>query len=82
MKFMAKSPIEYCIAESLFSSAAGGLQSKPKLTMAPITQREKKLFEDIKPDGIQASRDFDKKVDELRIDRVSWFRNIGTPAHI
>lgn len=50
--------------------------------MAPITQREKKLFEDIKPDDIQASRDFDKKVEEVRIDRVSWFRSIGTPAHI
>ncbi|KAI3567780.1 hypothetical protein IWW34DRAFT_641690 [Fusarium oxysporum f. sp. albedinis] len=56
--------------------------------MAPTSQEEGKLFEDLKADIIQASRDLEEKagivegIDESRADRVPWLIHTGFPTHL
>ncbi|SPJ84073.1 uncharacterized protein FTOL_10589 [Fusarium torulosum] len=73
--FTAKGLIDYFVVEDPSPSMTGGVPSGTGLATAPTSQEEGKLFEDLKADIIQASRDLDEEagivqdVEESRADR-------------
>ncbi|KAJ0126877.1 Uncharacterized protein HZ326_30017 [Fusarium oxysporum f. sp. albedinis] len=79
--FTAKGLIDYFMVEDPSPSGAG-------LATAPMSQEEGKLFENLKADIIQASRDLDEEagivqdVEESRADRVPWLVHTGFPTHL
>ncbi|KAM0362980.1 hypothetical protein ACHAO7_010767 [Fusarium culmorum] len=62
--FTAKGLIDYLLVEEDPSlPTTGGALAGSGLAMAPTSQEEGKLFEDLKADIIQASRDLDKEAE-------------------
>jgi hypothetical protein len=86
--FTAKGLIDYFVVEDPSPSMTGGVPSGTGLATAPTSQEEGKLFEDLKADIIQASRDLDEEagivqdVEESRADRVPWLIHAGFPTHL
>ncbi|KAJ0134278.1 hypothetical protein HZ326_22663 [Fusarium oxysporum f. sp. albedinis] len=87
--FTAKGLIDYFLVEEDPSlPLTGGALAGSGLAMASTSQEEGKLFEDLKADIIQASRDLDKEaeivqdVEASRADRVPWLVHTGFPTHL
>ncbi|KAG5742757.1 hypothetical protein H9Q70_014519 [Fusarium xylarioides] len=99
--FTAKGLIDYFVVDDPLTpprtGAAGavGAASRPltpgsALLISPPSQEEEegKLFEYIKADIMQASRDLEEKagivegIDESRADRVPWLIHTGFPTHL
>ncbi|RKK12694.1 hypothetical protein BFJ65_g11956 [Fusarium oxysporum f. sp. cepae] len=87
--FTAKGLIDYFLVEEDPSlPTTGGALAGSGLAMASTSQEEGKLFEDLKADIIQASRDLDKEaeivqdVEASRADRVPWLVHTGFPTHL
>ncbi|WKT53704.1 hypothetical protein QSH57_004288, partial [Fusarium oxysporum f. sp. vasinfectum] len=86
--FTAKGLIDYFVVEDPSPPTTGGAPPGPDPVTASTSQEEGKLFEDLKADTIQASRDLDKEaeivqdVEALRADRVSWLIHTGFPTHL
>ncbi|GKU14993.1 unnamed protein product, partial [Fusarium langsethiae] len=99
--FTAKGLIDYFVVDDPLTlprtGAAGAVEmaSRPltpgsALLTSPPSQEEEegKLFEDIKADVIQASRDLEVKaskvegIDESRADHVPWLIHTGFPTHL
>ncbi|KAG8664593.1 hypothetical protein FPOAC2_10293 [Fusarium poae] len=87
--FTAKGLIDCFVVEDPSPSMTGGVPSGTGLATAPTSQEEGKLFEDLKADIIQASRDLDEEagivqdVEESRAeDRVPWLAHTGFPTHL
>ncbi|KAH7233831.1 uncharacterized protein BKA55DRAFT_742567 [Fusarium redolens] len=97
--FTAKGLIDYFVIDDPSTSprigaagAAGAVSEPPtpgsSLLISPSSQEEGKLFEDLKADIIQASRDLEEKasivegIDESRADRVPWLIHTGFPTHL
>ncbi|KAJ3453736.1 hypothetical protein MRS44_018368 [Fusarium solani] len=86
--FTAKGRIDYFIVEepSLSSSPSGEVSALRFLL--PPSQEEGKLFNELKADLAQASRDLEEQagvmqdVGESRADRVPWLVHTGFPAHM
>ncbi|KAH7186571.1 hypothetical protein BKA60DRAFT_474227, partial [Fusarium oxysporum] len=86
--FTAKGLIDYFVVEDPSPPTTGGAPPGPDPVTASTSQEEGKLFEDLKADTIQASRDLDKEaeivqdVEALRADRVPWLIHTGFPTHL
>ncbi|KAH6974032.1 hypothetical protein EDB80DRAFT_693274 [Ilyonectria destructans] len=89
--FTAKGRIDYFIVEgpsSSSSSASRGEASVLGFLTPPLSQEEGKLFDGLKVDIVQASRDLEEKagvvqdVGESRADRVPWLVHTGFPTHM
>ncbi|KAK2924479.1 hypothetical protein FoTM2_014757, partial [Fusarium oxysporum f. sp. vasinfectum] len=87
--FTAKGLIDYfLVEEDPCLPLTGGALAGSGLAMASTSQEEGKLFEDLKADIIQASRDLDKEaeivqdVEASRADRVPWLVHTGFPTHL
>jgi hypothetical protein len=87
--FTAKGFIEYFVVEedpSLSTTGAALAGSGPAIESP--SPEERKLFEDLKADIIQASRDLDEEaeivqdVEASRADRVPWLVHTGFPTHL
>ncbi|KAG8673877.1 hypothetical protein FPOAC1_007196 [Fusarium poae] len=88
--FTAKGLIDYFLVEEgpSLPLTGGALAGSGLSIMASTSQEEGKLFEDLKADIIQASRDLDKEaeivqdVEASRADRVPWLVHTGFPTHL
>ncbi|KAH7204878.1 uncharacterized protein BKA55DRAFT_531013, partial [Fusarium redolens] len=87
--FTAKGLINYFVVEEDLSlPTTGGALAGSGLATTPTSQEEGKLFEELKADIIQASRDLDKDaeivqdVEASRADRVPWLVYTGFPTHL
>ncbi|PCD22149.1 hypothetical protein AU210_015948 [Fusarium oxysporum f. sp. radicis-cucumerinum] len=87
--FTAKGLIDYFLVEEDPSlPTTGGALAGSGLAMGSTSQEEGELFEDLKADIIQASRDLDKEaeivqdVEASRADRVPWLVHTGFPTHL
>lgn len=90
--FTAKGRIDYFIVESpssaSLSTSSGAVSELGFLTPPLSSQEEGNLFEGLKADIIQATRDLGEKarvvqdIGETRADRVPWLIHTGFPAHL
>ena len=87
--FTGKGRIDYFVVEGSPSSPTPrGEASVLVLPTPPLSQEEGMLFNGLKADITQASRDLDEKagvvqdVGESRADRVPWLVHTGFPAHM
>ncbi|KAH6960097.1 hypothetical protein BKA56DRAFT_662594 [Ilyonectria sp. MPI-CAGE-AT-0026] len=87
--FTAKGRIDYFIVEDPSSSSASRGEAAVLGLLTPLlSQEEGNLFDRLKADIDQASRDLDEKAgvvqdaEESRADRVPWLVHTGFPTHM
>ncbi|KAH7113597.1 hypothetical protein EDB81DRAFT_307130 [Dactylonectria macrodidyma] len=90
--FTAKGRIDYFVIEGPSPSPSTPISSRGGSTLGlltpPLSQEEGNLFNGLKADIDQASRDLDEKagvvqdVEESRADRVPWLVHTGFPTHM
>ncbi|KAH6981473.1 hypothetical protein EDB80DRAFT_593235, partial [Ilyonectria destructans] len=89
--FTAKGRIDYFIIEGPSSSSTSSSRGEASVLgflTPPLSQEEGRLFDGLKADAVQASRDLDEKagvvqdVGESRADRVPWLVYTGFPTYM